>query len=409
MLLFFTLLFTQSVGAQDSISVLFIGNSYTYVNDLPTLFSQLSGSLGKTTTIQSQTQGGATFGTHAGNSATYVKIHEQPWDYVVLQGQSQEPSFPDDQVDQQSIPPAMQIADSVYSAKFCTELMLFMTWGRQNGDPQWQPISTYEGMQQRLRDGYMRIADSCEASVSPVGMAWKYVRDNHPEINLYNADESHPSLEGSYLAACTFYAALFRSSPVGATYTAGLSTTVTTILQEAAAVAVLDSMDTWHLRASEEHTVAAFTYNLSGGNLSVENESRKAQSYAWSFGDGATSQDEHPTHSYIQTGNYTVQLVAISECGNDTTTVQLSIDFLGISTHASNDFQLKTWGNGQYELIAEQSSDKQEWKVVNILGQEVGSGDLQQLESGSLFIDLSNQPKGMYFLSDGNTSIRLMR
>ena len=38
--------------------------------------------------------------------------------------------------------------------------MMFMTWGRENGDPQWTPISTFEGMNDRLRSAYLRFADS---------------------------------------------------------------------------------------------------------------------------------------------------------------------------------------------------------------------------------------------------------
>ena len=108
---------------------------------------------------------------------------------------------------------AMQLADSVYANNFCTEVMMYMTWGRKNGDPQWAPISTFDGMNDRLRSAYLRMADSVQGSVSPVGSAWKYVRENYPSIELYNADESHPSVAGTYLAACTFYASIFRKHP----------------------------------------------------------------------------------------------------------------------------------------------------------------------------------------------------
>ncbi|MFN5032289.1 MAG: hypothetical protein ACK5FX_08725, partial [Flavobacteriia bacterium] len=171
--------------AQDSISVLFIGNSYTYVNDLPTVFKNLTQSLGDISTVDSKTNGGYTFQNHLSDAVTHTKIQSRQWDFVVLQGQSQEPSFPTDQVNAQTLPPAAALADSVYSNWYCSQAVYFMTWGRQNGDPQWDSISTFDGMNVRLRNAYMRIADSANASVSPVGVAWKYVRDNHPTINLY--------------------------------------------------------------------------------------------------------------------------------------------------------------------------------------------------------------------------------
>mgnify|MGYP007115114626 CR=1 FL=1 len=55
-----------------------------------------------------------------------------------------------------------------------------------------------------------------------------------PDINLYAPDKRHPSLADTYLSACTVYATLYRKSPVGLPYTAGLPADVATALQTAA-------------------------------------------------------------------------------------------------------------------------------------------------------------------------------
>src|SRR5688572_30892423 len=47
-------------------------------------------------------------------------------------------------------------------------------------------------------------------------------RSKRPELNLYVADKRHPSLAGTYLAACTVLASVYRVNPVGNSYTAGL-------------------------------------------------------------------------------------------------------------------------------------------------------------------------------------------
>ena len=73
--------------AQDSVSVLFIGNSYTYVNDLPTVFSNLTASLGDEVTIDSKTNGGFTFQNHLTDPLTHTKIQSKPWDFVVIRFQ----------------------------------------------------------------------------------------------------------------------------------------------------------------------------------------------------------------------------------------------------------------------------------------------------------------------------------
>lgn len=231
-----------NLWAQDSLSVLFIGNSYIYSNDLPGMLNALTTSLGDEISYDSKVNGGFTFNNHLNDPQTHVKIKNKPWDFVVLQGQSQEPSFPYSQVNTNTFPQAVQLADSVYVNRYCSQAMYFMTWGRENGDPQWDSINSFYKMNDRLRLAYLRIMDSAQASVSPVGSAWRYVRDNDPSIQLYSGDGSHPSVSGTYLAACTFYASLFRKSPEGATYTAGLTPSVAALLQNAAAITVLDSL-----------------------------------------------------------------------------------------------------------------------------------------------------------------------
>lgn len=313
--------------AQDSSNVLFIGNSYTYGNDLPTMLTQLASSLGDYVSKDQSTPGGMTFSGHAGNSTTYQKINAKNWDFVVLQAQSQEPSFPDSQVNSQTLPYAVQIADSVYANSVCSQVLYFMTWGRENGDPQWAPISTFDGMNARLRSAYLRFADSTNASVSPVGSAWKYVRDNHPSIQLYTSDGSHPSVSGSYLAACTFYASIFRKSPVGATFISSLDLNTAEILQNAAAATVLhsDSIGLWNLRPSSALVSANFSFGVSGASVDFVNQSERATNYDWNFGNGNSSTDENPTTNFVNNGTYTVQLISSSPCGTDTTTQSIQI------------------------------------------------------------------------------------
>ena len=160
----------------------------------------------------------------------------------------------------------------------------------------------------------MRFADSVDGAVAPVGSAWKSIRDSFPSINLYAGDGSHPSYEGSYLAACTFYASVFRKSPVGAPFIGGLDPVTAERLQIAAATTVLDSLDQWNLRPISEHTQADFSGTLVGTNtVECRNLSTKATDYFWDFGDGSTSTDEHPTYTYPVFNNpYTITLIAES-------------------------------------------------------------------------------------------------
>lgn len=381
---------------QDSISVLFIGNSYTSVNNLPAMIDSVATSFGDKIFWAAQTPGGATLQMQAGTAGTYVNINSQPWDFVVLQAQSQEPSFPDTQVDAETIPYAIQLADSVYSNRFCSEVQFYMTWGRRDGDPQWAPISTFEGMNSRLRAAYLRMADSVQGSVSPVGSAWAYVRANNPTLgtDLYMSDGSHPSVSGSYLAACTFYASLFRKDPVGCVYTAGLPQGTVDFLQNAASMTVLDSMEQWNVRPVWEHTQADFSITLNDPVADFANFSTKAQSYLWDFGDGSTSADVHPTHTYSAAGTYTVSLVATSECDQDTVSMQLTVQNASLDELTAS-FLPHYLGHGVYQFS--DAMNAYSWEVYSVSGQRL----VVPAEAGK--VDLSAEGHGLYLLvaSDG--------
>lgn len=398
-LLLSTVLFTQVSLSQDSISVLWVGNSYTSVNDLPATTRDLALSLNKKITYQTVANGGYTFQMHANNVATYTAIHANPWDVVVLQGQSQEPSFPYSQVNTGSIPYAQQLADSIYKNNACGNVMYYMTWGREVGDPQWDSINTFEKMNQRLYDAYLRIADSSNsAMVSAVGSVWKYMRDNHPSIGLYAGDGSHPSLAGTYVAACTFYASLFRQSPVGASYLGGLDAQTATLIQQAAATVILPNLSTFHLHAIKEPTYANFHATVSGSTLNVVNLSAQATTYSWDFGDGNTANVETPSHTYAANGTYNVQLIASSACNDDTLNKAIQINVLGISEAQQNGVY---WYATDYGFDLKNVDFNSEIVAFDAQGKRLGI-QVKQLENGFqiwtdqqiLFVHLTT-PKGM--------------
>lgn len=384
-----TLLLSNIILGQDSAKVLFIGNSYTYFNNLPGMLTDLSTSLGDYVQPTSQVAGGATFQVHATNPATYTAINSADWDFVVLQAQSQEPSFPDSQVNSETLPFAEQMADSIRNNSICSNILMFMTWGRENGDPQWVPISTFDGMNSRLRNAYIRMADSIDASISPVGVAWKYVRDNYPSIQLYSPDGSHPSLEGSYLAACTFYASLFRKSPVGASFTSSLAPANAANLQLSAATAVMDSLDHWNLYPMSEHTQADFSYVVNGGEVVFINNSVNATAYDWNFNDGQVSNDESPVIVYSAPGSYSVTLVSSSPCDSDTLSSTIVIGSNSIVTNLPKDLMIRQMENGIFQIYGDQEFDQ--IVVTDATGRIV-------TEQREAHIDLSNKPIGLYLI-----------
>ncbi len=68
---------------------------------------------------------------------------------------------------------------------------------------------------------------------------------------------------------------------------------------------------------------ASFTYTVDGRTLAFTNTSNYATSYSWDFGDGSTSTEESPTHTYATDGSFTITLTATNDLGSNTRSVDV--------------------------------------------------------------------------------------
>lgn len=250
MLAALTVAFALTLNAQTTQKVLFIGNSYVYTNDLPNAIKTIALGCGDTLEYSQSTPGGCTFHQHLSNTTTMNYVNAGGWDKVILQEQSQLPSFPIGQVQNECFPYAQQLCQQIRHVTPSTGIVFFMTWGRKNGDASncanYPPLCTYQGMDSLLYWRYMQMAEDNSAIVSPVGRVWHVIRDNHPEIELYSSDESHPSVAGTYAAAVTFYTILFRKSPALITNNLTVDAATAQIIRETVQTVVFDSLDFWY-------------------------------------------------------------------------------------------------------------------------------------------------------------------
>jgi hypothetical protein len=199
--------------------VLFIGNSFTARNDLPGLIAGLAAARGKSMEHRLISAGGASLRTHWNAGKARQAIRDGPFDQVVLQEQSTLPVK-----NAQRMHENVRLFDEAIRAAGA-KTVLYMTWARQSA-----PES-----QQAITDAYTAIGRELGATVVPVGKAWQRFLRAHDQPILHDKDQSHPSLAGSYLAACVFLAVLFQESPVGvATEVAGLGAQDLARLQKAA-------------------------------------------------------------------------------------------------------------------------------------------------------------------------------
>lgn len=312
-------LLVSALHAQAQTSVLFIGNSYIYSNDLPNTLRQLAGSLGEEMTVASSAPGGYTLFQHSTYAPTLNAINSQPWDFVVLQEQSQMGALPSD-VTTTELGTVALLAD-IEANWECTYPVLYMTWGRENGDPQncasFPFVCTYEGMQQALRTNYVALATFNDAHVSPVGVAWATVRAQHPEIDLYVEDGSHPTVAGTYLAACVFYCTLFHESCVGATFNSSLDPSTAAILRDIASSAVLDDFETWNLDMPNGTDALLDGFQLGADYVTLIHHGQGE--HLWTCTNGQSFTTGTVTFTFETAASYVVTHTYNDPCGNTDT------------------------------------------------------------------------------------------
>lgn len=208
-------------------SILFVGNSYTFANGgLDSIFTALflSADPGASIHCESVAFGGYTLEDHYGDPVTMGTIALGGWDLVIFQEQSTRPVTDPELMYLFAGLLGQAVENAGGSPGF------FMTWARKNDPPMIVPLS----------QAYFHAGALADGMVAPVGLAWDAVVTSHPEIGLYDADGSHPSLRGTYLTACTMFAAVTGGSPAGILYSNDPTMTESEriILQEAAWIAV---------------------------------------------------------------------------------------------------------------------------------------------------------------------------
>jgi hypothetical protein len=202
---------STSAASDGALRVLFLGNSYTYYNNLPRIVEEFAAASGKRK-IETRmiAPGGASLADHLANKRTLEAIRSGRWDYVVLQEQSQLGAvYLVNGEARVANPDAFFAAARKLDAeirKAGAKTVLYHTWSRRDAPDSDRAMLDY---------AYLRSARELDAAVALVGLAWQQARAELRGASLYADDGSHPSTSGSYLAAAVIYATLTGTSPVG--------------------------------------------------------------------------------------------------------------------------------------------------------------------------------------------------
>ncbi len=240
---------SESVSSESTLDLLFIGNSYTANNQLNIRVENLLNAAGFNPDTQSLTSGGKTLSWHGeqteSEGSDWYGALRTPHDFVILQDQSQIPGFPTGSASWQDSMEGAQIIDQLVDQNG-GDLFFLMTWGYRNGDPNnnWR-YPDYQTMQQHLKSGYIAYAENLSSEerpvfIAPVGIAYENIFLSIPNAteegtifsDLYASDGSHPSIQGTYLAACVIHSSVTGVSSIGLPSTGGINGSRTLELQQ---------------------------------------------------------------------------------------------------------------------------------------------------------------------------------
>jgi hypothetical protein len=230
---------TDVTVPQKTYNILFIGNSYTYYNDMPTvLFKKIAESAGYKVRITAITCGGHYISEFADPKDAYgANVYSAldpsartKYDYVILQDQSVSPAADDTRG--AFYDGARILVDMIKATG--AEPIFYATWSRKAGssiltDYGW----TTEDMTWRLAAAYTAIANELDAKVAYAGLGFAEFYSKMPSIDLHDPDKSHPSYEGSYLAALTLFSTIFNEDPTKITYIGNVKNKIAESIQSA--------------------------------------------------------------------------------------------------------------------------------------------------------------------------------
>lgn len=314
------MLLTNTIVYAQPTSVLFIGNSYTHMNNLYKIYENLALSKGKTVVADTLAVSGSTLLAHTLRENTYKKIKAENWDYVFIQGFSRELSHDSVRIAKETIPFAQQLIDSIKMYNPCVSIYYYMTWGYADGFIDSIPGDTYALMQERIQKGYLQLSRATGGyPIAPVGMVWQEIRKRYPAVVLYASDNAHPSFYGSYVAACTFFTSIYKESPLDGVAPKKVEAIHALNIQQTAADFVKKNYSNYHLDTiqipkNENPPKLNFDISEKWLSITIANKSFGGSKYYWDFGDGKSSTKKNPKHYYKNAGKYTVTLYVKSNC-----------------------------------------------------------------------------------------------
>ena len=235
---------------QDSLSILFIGNSYFWMNDMPSTFKEIARYGGKNVYIDSYLVSNTSLTDHVNDEKCHAKIASQDWDLIVVIGSSSAVAYPEIINHDPDYTILEEFCNIVYSICNNCQVMFCMPWAYETGVilPDGRR-DDFEAMQYKIYTNTVEFCSRENVIIAPIGWAWQKALQgkNYPLHYLHDVDTYHPNVLGTYLGACVIFSCIYRQTCFGTYFNPGFSFEDKRYLQEIASTTVLSSLSTWNI------------------------------------------------------------------------------------------------------------------------------------------------------------------
>lgn len=395
-LLLFIVCFFQT---QAQKKVLFLGNSMTYFNNMPTLFESIANEKGKNVAVTSYAPGGTGFVNHHVDANVYSLFKNQTWDVVVMQpgtGESAGVSWPVNT----TYVRGKQMQDSIKKYSPCAKILLYQI---PYGVPAADNYANYFQVQTKIKDSITKLADAMQVSFAPAGECARQHYLTQQDLLLHSSyNDVHPNLNGSYLVACAMFNTIFQEPVSGVAFNGGVTPANATYFQTIADNVVLNNKVSWRINTFDLH--AEFTAIQNDNTINFTNLATNYTSLLWDFGDGTTSVEHNPQHFYTQLGPKTVTLTVYKNGCEEVFTKNFNITTLNATTFSQDSISVFPTTTSSFFTIKSNSLFTGE--IYSVLGQKISEFNKQNQE---IDIDISNVKSGVYLVKINNTCYKILK
>ncbi len=329
---------------------------------------------------------------HINDALAQAKISSQLWDFVVVQDNM------GNYVNAVGIPSAcgnanVTLYNQIKANNACTRIIYFSGWGPSGG--------TFSGDNtqaciDRVFTNMLYLNNGIGAEiVTPIGKAWNSSLSLLPAVNLYHADNVHPSLEGSYLAAATIFTTIFKRNPSGLTYTGGVNATTAQTMRNMAYTTV-SSNPNYTLTLLNNYTPA-----ISATSNTLVSSGSASYGFQWLLNGtalvGATSKTLVATSS----GSYTAVLTSTAGCTFSSWPITVNV----VTTSIDNEYQKDEFmlypnpSNGLVNIVFDNKKTN-DIKIINALGEIVKTHSQQEI---NVTLNLNDLVNGIYYIQINNS------